>query len=158
MTELKDLVGEHLLSGVDFFTEKSDDDWRHSDASACRFKLDGVIYCAVEDPSDGYRSCLRELVVRPNDRMENTFFPVRVFGQYRTTNGSRDCEILELIDSSSGQMVLEVGTDNSDDYYPSFVANFSPEAMSVNARVNAKIKEPEPKQDYSKHPLFGRFS
>ncbi len=33
-------------------------------------------------------------------------------------------------------VVLEVGTDNSDDYYPSFVANFQPENMATNASAS----------------------
>ena len=43
-------------------------------------------------------------------------------------------DILELIDVVTGKLVLEVGTDYSDDYYPSFVANFNPEAMALNSK------------------------
>jgi len=38
-------------------------------------------------------------------------------------------DTLEFINSKNGEVVLEVGTDNSDDYYPCFVANFYPEKI-----------------------------
>jgi hypothetical protein len=56
--ELENLIGEHLLSGVDNIqvdeTEPID---------AILFILDGVTYMAIEDPDDGYRSMLAELKI-----------------------------------------------------------------------------------------------
>lgn len=63
----------------------------------------------------------------------NRFPPVRVVGVYkRDGDWGGACDILQLVDVVTGQVVLEVGTDNTDDYYPSFVADFRPQAMAVN--------------------------
>ena len=133
MTELRDLVGKFMLDAVDFTTEKGKDKY-HDDAQVCRFRLNGVIYMAREDPNDGYRSMLDELTVDPvRKHMDNSFPAIEVIGSYREKSGYGACEIIDLIDAVTGKVVLEIGTDNSDDYYPSFVANFQPENMVTNS-------------------------
>jgi len=42
-------------------------------------------------------------------------------------------DILEIVDIKTGGIVLEVGTANTDDYYPWFVAKFHPEEMCLNS-------------------------
>jgi hypothetical protein len=42
-------------------------------------------------------------------------------------------DILDLIDVVTGKVVLSVGTGNTDDYYPYWVAEFTPENMGANA-------------------------
>jgi hypothetical protein len=37
-----------------------------------------------------------------------------------------------LVCDKDGLVILEVGTDNNDDYYPSFVSSWKPENMAVN--------------------------
>lgn len=65
---------------------------------------------------------------------KNPFSGVKVLAHYRTSNRyNQSSEIMDFIDTSTGQVVLSIGTDYSDDYYPSFVANFNPAAMSINA-------------------------
>jgi hypothetical protein len=132
--ELKDLVGGHLLDAVDFSNEQVKT-WgdRFEASEVMRFRLDGKVYTATEDPSDGYRSSMQDIAV--GDRpMTNTFEPLRVTGRHRTKNAYNDeDDVLELIDVVTGKIVIEVGTSNSDDYYPSFVAAFHPEAMAHNA-------------------------
>ena len=143
--ELKDLVGKHVLDAVDFETIQVKT-WgdQFESANCIRFRLDGVVYIAVEDPDDGYRSCLGELKVAKGVAMTNVFPKVRVVGKHRTVgkyNGKDD--ILELVDSKTGEVILEVGTDDIDDYYPGFVSHFRPEAMSVNKpkKVPSKVKK-----------------
>lgn len=134
--ELKDLVGEHLLTGVDFCTQQVKQyDWS-DDLENCqvvRFCLDGVVYVAIEDPRDGYRSYLGQLITDNTNTMSNQFPAQRVLGVHRTQGRYEDTDdILELIDIITGKVVLEVGTHNCDDYYPSFVSSFHPEAMAIN--------------------------
>ena len=95
---------------------------------------DGVVYTAVEDPSDGYRSSMEKLFVSPNDDVRNVFPPCRVLARKKPDDrwGGKN-DTLELIDIATGKVVMEVGTDNSDDYYPSFVSAFWPENMASNA-------------------------
>lgn len=133
--ELKDLVGEHLLSGADFgIKPKNEKEYEYEDANTITFVLDGRAYLVTEDPDDGYRSSMRDITEVTGVAIKNTFEPVRVLARYRerSTYGS-SCDILEVIDIVTTKVVLEVGTDNDDDYYPSYVANFTPENMAVNA-------------------------
>lgn len=139
--ELKDLVGEHILSGVDFLSELTNKDWRpeNEHCQVIRFCLDGKIYTAIEDPDDGYRSCMDDIFIDEDASMKNTFEGVKVRAVWEMGDGRETSNILALIDAETGEAVLEVGTGNTSDYYPYFVASFHPEAMSINKNV-----EPEP--------------
>lgn len=138
MTELTDLVGKRMLDAVDFSTDRVKQWGEHyEDCSVCRFRLDGVVYTAIEDPSDGYRSSMASLDVS-DSAMANVFPPIEVLGRHRTKGQySGEDDVLELVDTTSGKIVLEVGTDNVNDYYPGFVASFHPENMAINARIAA---------------------
>ena len=133
--ELKELVGKHIFSGADFGKETGKD-WMDMDEDyeVFRFVLDGVTYKAREDPSDGYRSNMRDLGVS-TDPITNTFEGVEVVGILRTKgelwSGEVD-DVLVLVDVNNGKTVLEVGTRNTDDYYPMWVAKFIPENLSLN--------------------------
>lgn len=131
---LSDLVGEHMLDAVDTYIEKVNPyggDYTE-DAEVIRFRLDGVLYVAIEDPSDGYRSSMETLVVS-DDKPVNVFPPVRVLGKMKDDEAWQTNDVLQLIDLVTGKIVMEVGTDNTDDYYPSFVSAFSPENMATNS-------------------------
>jgi hypothetical protein len=121
--DLDCLVGAHLLDGVDDGVEG------YGSASAFSFRLDGVVYTAVEDEDDGYRSSLDRIIVQPDDTaIKNAFPAVQVVA--RISHG--EPRLLEIIDCVTGKTVIEVGTDDSDDYYPSFRSSFWPENMAVN--------------------------
>jgi hypothetical protein len=132
--DLESLVGEHVLDAVD--TESAQvKTWGDSFESAevIRFRLDGIVYTAVEDPDDGYRSSMDKIFIS-DDPMRNVFTPCKVLARMDTE--ARDYggknETLELLDTVTGKVVLRVGTDNSDDYYPWFVAEWIPAAMAAN--------------------------
>ncbi len=132
--ELKELTGEHLLDAVDFSNEQVKT-WgeQYEDCQVMRFRLDDHVYVAVEDPDDGYRSHMNDLTIAEDATMKNTFAPVRVIGRHREKGSYGDVDdVLELIDVDTGNVVLEVGTENTNDYYPCFVAAFHPEAMTPN--------------------------
>jgi hypothetical protein len=137
--ELTDLTGLHMLDAVDFervVVKRYEGDEYGEDASVCRFRLDGAIWMAVEDPNDGYRSSMREVTkLRANTavKLVNVFPPVQVLGVYHERRRYEACDILELYATANGKLLLTVGTENNDDYYPSFVANFVPENLPVNA-------------------------
>lgn len=137
---LTDLIGEHELTGVDFGELPPDrDNYRYESANTITFVLDGHAYCAMEDPSDGYRSSMRDIVEVPNT-VKNTFTPCRVLAQHRTKcDYGHSSDVLECLDIVTGKVVLEVGTENDDDYYPSYVANFTPEHMAVNQSPAADL-------------------
>jgi len=131
MAKLDTLIGCHVLTGVNFDTCYVEEDI--GDASVMNFVLDGVMYSAIEDASDGYRSSMSELrvtTVRATRKM-NMFSPCNVIGSMRVG----DSWILDLEDVETKKIVLSVGTDQSDDWYPWFVSKFSPENMSSNWRT-----------------------
>lgn len=135
MTEvtLESLIGLHELSGVDMTAEDLKCTYGDSTyhGSVCRFVLDGKVYTACEDDNDGYRSALGSL--KEGGEVKNRFASVRVLCCMRTANGHGGTdETLVMRDVITGKEALEVGTDNTDDYYPSFVADFRPQNMFQN--------------------------
>jgi hypothetical protein len=130
--ELKDLVGEHELSGVDTTTERVKEygDY-YEDCEVVRFVIDGKTYKATEDPDDGYRSYLKEIEVT-NEKVANTFPPQRVVGKMKDNIDGEENNTIQFIDTTTGNIVLEVGTDNTDDYYPYCVLRWSPENLAIN--------------------------
>lgn len=141
--ELKELCGEHLLSGVDRDTKRVKESWGDGfeNCDSISFALDGVIYTAVEDPSDGYRSSMRELLVG-GEPIKNTFAPVLVIGRMREDGEYHEVnDVLELVDACTGKPVLCVGTGNTDDYYPYWVAEWSPENMACNSNAAVSLRD-----------------
>jgi len=113
---LESLVGKHTLSAVYFDAE--------GDVQVCRFTLDKKHYEAVEGNNDGYRSSLDRLSitkVAPKKKIK----PVKVIGQMHPQNHSE--EIIQFLNPKTNKPILEIGTSNCDDYYPSFVAEFHQE-------------------------------
>ena len=130
--ELKDLVGLHELSGVDSTTEKVKQ-WgdHYEDANVVRFVLDGKTYKAIEDPDDGFRSYCKELEVC--DEVVSNNFPLqKVMGKMKDNSTYEVNDVIQFIDVVTGKVVLEVGTDNIDDFYPYCVMNWSPENLACN--------------------------
>lgn len=120
------LIGPHMLDGVDFSTGSVKQDWGDGfeDCQVMRFRLDGIVYAAIEDPSDGYRSTMRELVVS-SAPMKNTFAPIAVECRMRASEEYQVDEVMEAV-TPDGVALLEFGTANTDDYYPYYVANWNP--------------------------------
>lgn len=147
--ELEDLVGKHTLYGVDLFN-KAVRGWCDvdEDAQHCLFKLGDQSYVVVEDPSDGYRSCMRE-IQRCFGDPTNLFPGEEVLARMDTHDDewNQENDTLELVSVVTRKVVLRVGTDNCDDYYPYFVANFMPENMSINATVRAEQDSVADKQE-----------
>lgn len=131
---LDDLVGEHLLSGI-----------AHGalgDSATISFTLDGRTFTAVQDPEDGYRSCMRSFYPEPvNSTCKVQFLSIRVLARMVPDKSSK---ILELIVIETGKTVLEVGTRDIDDYYPCWVGNWFPENLPVNQVDAHEVKKPQP--------------
>lgn len=76
---------------------------------------------------------MERLFASPTEKMVNVFVPIRVLARKKPDDRYGNVnDTLELIDVVTGKVVLEVGTDNTDDYYPSFVSAFWPEHMASN--------------------------
>lgn len=128
--ELKDLLGEHILTGVDTLQVERDG-WRNPDiCEAVRFTIDGVHLLAVEDPEDGYRSYMRGLEISLEPPI-NTFPPCYVTGR-EVPDGYYENDIIELVDNVTKRVVLRIGTEDVNDYYPVCIFEYSPENMAIN--------------------------
>lgn len=134
---LNDLRGLHFLTAVDYSDEAIKDSFGEDTMrNAISFTLDDVTYTAYEDVSDGYRSCMEDIIV--SDKvLSNTFPPVQV---YAMVNNCPEMDTLLFYDVNTHSVVLEVGTDNGDSYYPMFVYQFTPENMLINKDVTDKTE------------------
>lgn len=99
------------------------------------FTLDGTTYRALEDPEDGYRSvcCEPEIV---DCACKNRLPNIEVDCEYQDTAGEgvwiEDADVLVVVDAKSRLPILEVGTRNTNDYYPYCVMEWTPENMAIN--------------------------
>lgn len=133
--QLSDLAGEHILTGVDLSNERVKREYgdEYADATCLSFRLGDTTYTAIEDPGDGYRSGMRE-IGESDHPLANTFPGVAVVASHVTTwEDGGPCDMLVLTSVATGDVVLEVGTDNSDNYYPCFIAGWSPQNLYPGA-------------------------
>jgi len=90
----------------------------------CKFKLDKVIYEAMEDENDGYRSMLGCVIAKEPE--DGIFFKSPIANVWLVYEESDCDDNYKLIDITDGHVWLRFGTDNTDDYYPYFVFEYSP--------------------------------
>ena len=132
--ELTDLVGYHRLSGVDMLNESIKSTWgvRYDDCQVINFILDGITYSAIEDPNDGYRSSMDE--IRMDSGIVSNTFPEQEVLCMHVTKGkySGEDDILEFRNVNTGAVIMRIGTENVDDWYPGFVCDWNPEEMDIN--------------------------
>ena len=144
MIELKDLVGTTILLGCDW---GKGDIMRYGNGSQTvdiiHFQLGPTTYSMYEDPDDGYRSHLGKIEVDRHE-IRNTFAPCVVVCTHKQgakrypeeeDGHEKAVDILEIRCAETGKLIIEVGTDNADDYYPSCVMSFNPENLIHNQNV-----------------------
>ena len=134
--ELRDLVGRHILTDIET-GEMSIPCWWNpkitEDCNYIKFELDGVIYLAVEDPDDGYRSLMRDLQITDlpcKTRIPNLEVECRMMPNSEKYGDIHD--VLEFYDVKNNLCVLSVGTMYVDDYYPCCELTYTPENMHFN--------------------------
>lgn len=117
--ELESLCGEHILTGASL------DAVGEPVLQVVRFTLDGQNYEAVENPEDGYRSSLGSFGTTdiPAKPVARTAVVCRM-----VTDLGKD-EILGILNAATLKEIISIGTADVDDYYPGFVACFSPENL-----------------------------
>lgn len=96
-------------------------------AQIIRFVLDGIVFIAAEDPQDGYRSSLRDVTFSFDKKISNTFASVKVKIDFKDN-------MLKIIDTKSKKIVLKIGTNYSDNYYPYFIGEWNPKNLHVNKK------------------------
>lgn len=128
--ELKDLEGKHVLSGIDRIRGYVVSFGSTEEVDGIRFCLDDVNYECLENPDDGYRSYLNGLEVTSEPCRYR--FP----GTEVLCSMSEDGEdILEVREAKTGKIVLRIGTDNDDSYYPVCRMEYYPQNLPCNAGV-----------------------
>jgi hypothetical protein len=88
--------------------------FKYYGANCNQFKLGSRVYEAIEDPDDGYRSCMRELVLV--DKPQGIFSRQAI----ATVFVREQNYLYEIVDVKDGYVWLTFGTDSYDDYYPCF--------------------------------------
>ena len=131
--EFSTLVGERVFTGADHGVLPADpDNFQYGEAAIFRFVLDGVTYVAQEDPDDGYRSSMKSLAIDTSDRAVPSVPPVRVLVRVMPDGEYEKNDAIEGVCIENGLTLFEVGTKNTDDYYPYFVGGFTLQNMPVN--------------------------
>ena len=133
--QLDDFLGIHVLTGVDFAVEKATEEY-YEDANTMAFEMDDKVYLVREDPDDGYRSSMKD-IEEVDIKVVNQFPPCKVKGRRRKNSeyGEKN-DVIDFYDVVTGLVVLAIGTENIDDYYPSYVAYFDPRNMKINIPDN----------------------
>lgn len=129
--QLEDLVGKHILSGIEVGTIEIKDGWYVEETNYLKFVLDGTCYFASENPSDGYRSYMNDLRVI-DETCEIPLPNVEVVCHMKEVYKCGADDTLIFIDAANGKKILEIGTDYSDEWYPYCVLEYIPENMSCN--------------------------
>tara|TARA_Y100000310_G_scaffold156644_1_gene156059 strand:- start:8080 stop:8622 length:543 start_codon:yes stop_codon:yes gene_type:complete len=124
------------LSGIEL-------DYYGADGGDNTFKVDGIVFKVLEDPSDGYRSMLG--AIDYTEDHDSIFFRTPIakvkIETYDTSSDADhpdhpdrhldddECQVRQgykLVDVNDGHVWLEFGTDNMDDYYPYFIFRYTP--------------------------------
>lgn len=102
------------------------------------FKIDDKIWEAIEDADDGYRSMLG-VVEEVAD--SGIFFrnPIALVGIKCIDDDFHTG--YALIDIEDDHTWLVFGTDNTDDYYPSFFFNYTPKPRSKSLKPKVKAED-----------------
>jgi hypothetical protein len=119
------------------------------DQSPNCFQLGSVVFEVIEDENDGYRSMMDKVVIKQTDARssENTVLATVVI-KNAISNGDwiTDFKGYELVDVNTGHSWLRFGTNNTEDYYPSFRFDWTPPTEEVkrpdsNSEISNLIKQ-----------------
>jgi len=125
LVEFKDLVGDHILNTA--CIQHSFDDGR----GVVEFNMGCKTYTAIEDPDDGYRSYLEGLYIGPLKDLTASIINRKVRATHEC---SERRDLLTLTDVETGHVWLVIGTEDTDDYYPYCVMQWS----AMDPRMAAK--------------------
>lgn len=132
---IKDILpdGKYLLSGVDEYQTTND---FYENINGIVLILNGEKYIMAEDQCDGYRS-YGILVKNENVECLNTFPPQEVVIESKVTKitehfDSISNEMMTIKNPFTNEIIIELGTENMDDYYPMGIFHYHPENLPIN--------------------------
>lgn len=130
------LTGVHALNGIAVRPNMATG-WNGERINLCLLMIDGTIYAAVEDPSDGYRSALEGLFYTGLTEMDfDSVVDTGVLISYVPDNRYTErFDGFEFRDLQNGKLVLRIGTNYCDYYYPCCIMQWNPENLAVNEHV-----------------------
>lgn len=115
------------------------DDYTGDDAHGIIIQLDGQSYVAYEDRDDGFRSYGRFYKTDEAPKVKIPYQSVCVSTVEEDTYDDNDWPIrytILRIHNAGGGLILEVGTDHSDTYYPVAIFHYHPENLPINRSNN----------------------
>lgn len=125
--------GKYLLSGVDEYQTTND---FYENINGVVLILNGEKYIMAEDPCDGYRSYG---VIDKDENVEciNTFPPQEVMVESKVTEitehfYSRVNEMMTIKNPFTNEIIIELGTEDIEDYYPVGIFRYHPENLPIN--------------------------
>ena len=122
--------GPHKLSGIDSIQIESD----YGDiTNVILITIDGKTYSCEEDPSDGYRSYTRITLADENLKCMYKFPPQTVYIKYILSTGNYNSWEYRIT-NEDGNLILRLGTDEYDDYYPKAIFEYYPENLPINKK------------------------
>jgi len=131
-----ELCGEHTLMAVRVDVTHPFD----PNASGGAIQLEQQTIFVFEDPTDGYRSCAIEPMVVKSPLYSFGISPEYIRAPVLVRKWEKSDGIqadgIEIIDKRNGKTILTAGTDNFDDYYPSYTFDWRPQDLATNAAVS----------------------
>lgn len=93
-----------------------------------KFRLGNITFEAIEDESDGYRSILGQLKVVDNIRP--------LFREDVKIENSQDNDFDGFDIVGKYGVILSIGTNYTESYYPIFCFSYRPQRLSCNASID----------------------
>lgn len=125
--------GKAFLSGIDTVTVKVGY-YGEECSDGVLFQLNGKNYLCYYDPEDGYRSTSR--FFETTQKCKYTFPPQPVLVEQYDARYGEDFYGTSThgikIYNEQKELILWVGTDNYDDYYPVAIFEYYPENLPIN--------------------------
>jgi hypothetical protein len=125
------IIGIHVVDGMGEFISPAEAPYSES-VRVFLLRIDGMVHVFQENARDGYRSCLGSSQVSEGHDVIRRMVP---FPQPMTCNFIkrprlydflRNDDVIVVTDERTGLIHYEIGTENFDDYYPCFIASWSP--------------------------------
>ena len=136
--KINELIGLHRLQGIEQLFNYEIYDYPgeiYKTTNAILVRIDNVNYLFIEDPSDGYRSYLKDVEITdtmPRYKLPSIF--VHIIEADRNMYNDNDFIGIDIIDVITNGSILIIGTSHSTDYYPTCILEYHPENLCINNR------------------------